>query len=872
VFNLAMLIAINGEDKSEMVDRIPKKEPLEIEIAALRAENKELHNRLQASAPYDDNAFINFWQLQLQGKPNSDLITQAFTAMCERLDCDLAHVHFYDDEKKSFSARIGYPAIRNSLQTINDYSVREYPWSISQLMKGKTVIHSDLNDMPAEAAQDQKVYRSLNLRANMNVPIIVNRRLYAVVSVGVYSLPRQWLDSDIQLLRRSAKLLYRVLSEDLTAYKKTRIAELLDSVVQLSEIGYWVWEQRNEFTTTGGDLSNIEEGNTPGLLNAFAALHPDDRASAEKQFAACRNRSINSEGRYRSRDVSGNWRWYRLKLKALASDENGRASRVVGVFSDITSFIEQQQLLEDARDKADQANSAKSNFLARMSHEIRTPMNAIIGMSYLMSDTGLTQRQHEYLDSISVSANDLLKIINDILDFSKIEEGRIEVDIHEFDLDTILDQIACMFDVHNADNNLEVIFDAEKNVPNRLLGDGERVKQVLINLMTNAVKFTEAGNVILQVKLQQARDEEVILDFSVSDSGIGLTDEQQSALFQPFVQGDESTTRRYGGTGLGLSISKGLVEMMGGRISVSSEYGEGTVFSFHLPFSLGAKERNLSAITATDLQKMHALVVDDNKEARDAMSRSVSSLGLLTDSTDSGSSAIDMVLNTPQNSKQKYDVIFMDYRMPEMDGITAAGLIKSKVGENSVPLVIMVTASDYSVLKNDTLKSVDAFLNKPVSRSRIFDTLVGLYAKEISVSDEKIAVTADDRILNGIKVLLVEDNVVNQKVAVGMLGRKGLSVDVVFNGAEALEMLNKKASGDYDLILMDMEMPVMDGVTATKEIRCLPEWQGIPILAMTANAIKGDRERCLEAGMNGYISKPISPRVLFDELVAALKN
>lgn len=872
--NLAMLIATNGEEQSEMVDRVAKKEPLEIEVVTLRAENKELQNRLQASAPDDDDTFINFWRLQLQGKPNSDLITEAFTAVCERLDCDMAHVHFYNDQKKYFSARIGYPPISNSLQTINGYSAREYPWSIGQLMEGKTVSHSDINDMPAAAAQDQKVYRRLNLRANVNVPIIVNGRLYAVVSVGVYSVPRLWRDSEIQLLRRSAKLLYRVLSEDSTAYRKTRIAELLDSVVQLSEIGYWVWERSDEFTDTGGDLSNIDKSDRGALTitNALKALHPDDRGRAEKRFIACRDCSVDSEGRYRSRDVNGNWRWYRLKFKALASDERGRASHIVGVFSDITSFIEQQQLVEDARDKADHANSAKSNFLARMSHEIRTPMNAIIGMSYLLSDTELSQRQQEYLENISVSANDLLKIINDILDFSKIEEGRIEVDIHEFDLDKILDQTASVFDIQNTDNSLEVIFDIEKNVPNRLLGDGERVKQVLINLMTNAVKFTEAGNVMLQVKLLQARDQDVVLKFSVSDSGIGLTEGQQSALFQPFMQGDESTTRKYGGTGLGLSISKGLVEMMGGEISVSSEYGAGTVFSFHLPFSLGAPEDISSGMTAIDFQKMRALVVDDNDEARAAISRSVSSLGLLTDSTDSGSSAISMVTDAPKNTAQKYDLVFMDYRMPEMDGITAARLIKTKIGENSVPFIIMVTASDYSVLEHDGLTSVDAFLNKPVSRSRIFDTLVSLYAKESNVSAEKIVVNPDDKLLNGIKVLLVEDNLVNQKVAIGMLGRKGLLVDVAFNGAEALEILNKKVRDDYDLILMDMEMPVMDGVTATKKIRHLPEWRGIPILAMTANAVKGDRERCLDAGMNGYISKPISPRVLFDELVAALKD
>jgi len=855
-----------------MVDSIATQEQLQTELEALRAENKSLQSRLVASAPLDNEAFLSFWQQQLQGHPSSELITQAFTALGERLDVDVAHVHFYSEEREHFSARIGYPPVSNNLQVRNDYSDHEYPWSIAELLAGRAVINNDINDMPAAAARDKKVYGSLNIRANMSVPVRVNNRLYAIVSVAMYSSQRQWSEDDYQLLRRSSKLLYRVLSEDATVYKKTRLAELLDSVVQLSEVGYWVWERHRDFTETGGDLSNVDEANTRGIMNSLKLLHPDDQPIAEKQFSECRIKSINSEKQYRSRDENGKWRWYSLKLKALASNERGEASRIIGVFSDISPFIEQQQLLEDARDKADQANRAKSEFLARMSHEIRTPMNAIIGMSFLLSDTTLNSRQTEYLDSISVSANDLLGIINDILDFSKIEEGRVEVDNHDFDLDKLFDQIANIFDVNNVDNNLEIIFDVDKNVPQNLLGDGERLKQVLINLMTNAVKFTDVGNVILQVKVEKASEQEVVINFRVSDSGIGLTEEQLGGLFQPFMQADESTTRKYGGTGLGLSISKGLVEMMGGEITVTSEYGKGTVFSFYLPFFIGSHSIQTKKLTAADFQKMHALVVDDNDQAREVISRSVSSLGLLTDSTDSGFSAVNMVLDTPENSEQRYDVVFMDYRMPKMDGIAAAKLIKRKGGGESVPMVIMVTASDYNILDNDTSKSVDAFLNKPVSRSRIFDTLVGLYAKDGSDTEEVIPVTLDDNALKDTKVLLVEDNVVNQKVAVGILGNKGLSVDIAANGIEALATLTGKSRSDYDLILMDMEMPLMDGITATKEIRDLPEWEDIPILAMTANAIKGDRERCLDAGMNGYISKPISPRLLFGALIEAMNK
>jgi len=854
-----------------MVDSIAIQEQLQNELETLRAENKILQDRLLASAPVDDEAFLRFWQLQLQGHPSSDLITQAFTALCERLECDVAHIHFYSEKRQSFSARIGYPPIRNDLQVRNDYSEYEYPWSIAELLAGRPVINVDINNLPAAASKDKKAYSGLNIRASMSLPIRVNSRLYAIVSAAMYSTPRQWSDSDYHLLRRSSKLLYRVLSADATAYKKTRVAELLDSVVQLSKVGYWVWGRQREYTYVGGALENADAENAGGVDSSLKLLHPDDQPAAEQQFADCRDHSIDSETQVRSRNDNGEWQWYSLKLKALASNKRGEATRIIGVFSDITHFMEQQQLLVDAKDKADQANRAKSEFLARMSHEIRTPMNAVIGMSYLLADTTLTPRQHEYLDSISMSASDLLRIINDILDFSKIEEGRVEIDNHNFDLDKLLDQIASMFDVHNTDSSLEIIFDIDKNVPQNLLGDGERLKQVLINLMSNAVKFTEEGNVVLQVKLEKQNEQDVTICFRVSDSGIGLKEEQLTGLFRPFMQADESTTRKYGGTGLGLSISKGLVEMMGGKISVTSEYGKGTAFSFHLPFSVGSVSVHSKMITASDFQKMRALVVDDNEQAREVISRFVSSLGLLTDSTGSGDSAVKMVLDTLHNSARRYDVVFMDYRMPEMDGIAAAKLIKKNGGGDSVPMVIMVTASDYNILEKDTSNSVDGFLNKPVNRSRIFDALIDLYANDGTNAKAVLPETIDGDILRGGNVLLVEDNVVNQQVAVGILGLKGLSVDIAGNGIEALAILNEKSRSDYDLILMDMEMPLMDGVTATKEIRGLPDWKGIPILAMTANAIKGDRERCIEAGMNGYISKPISPRLLFDELVTALK-
>ena len=639
----------------------------------------------------------------------------------------------------------------------------------------------------------------------------------------------------------------------LKAFDEERSNELLEAVIDVSKTGYWVWEplrgliQQKKCYGFHGDL--------------IQCLHPDDQALGARVFEQARNGIKPEQVRLRAKDEHGDWRWLRAQLTPTALDSTGKAERVMCTFFDITELMA-------VAEKAQAADKAKSEFLARMSHEIRTPMNAVIGMGHLLDGTELTPRQQEYVDTIADSASDLLRIINDILDFSKIEAGKLDIEEHDFNLDRVVDRVAAVVGNQFNSKQLEVVYDIASEVPRFLKGDGERLKQILVNLLSNAIKFTDSGNVTLRIKRRSNDKQAVTLYFEVMDSGIGMDDRQLQRLFRPFTQADGSVTRRYGGSGLGLSICKRLVELMGGKIEVQSEVGQGSRFSFSLPFEFSAMDRPYSEISADDLARMRALVVDDNDQAREVITDTVSSLGLQTQAAVSGKQAVKMVAESRNDPDNAIDVIFMDYRMPGLNGIEAAQLIKNSRGTQCAPTVIMVSAYDYADLGGQKDEVVDAFLSKPVSQSRVFDTLAELFGRGEVHTERLLAGSALDLTpLAGMQVLLVEDNIVNQKVATAILVKQGIEVEVAENGQRALDCLHEDGSR-YDVVLMDMEMPEMDGLTATRHIRQQSRWDGIPVVAMTAHAIVGDRDRCLAAGMNGYISKPIAPKLLYQTLLA----
>ena len=641
--------------------------------------------------------------------------------------------------------------------------------------------------------------------------------------------------------------------------------------------GIWDWNvQSNEvfFSKRWKEMLGFAEHELENSFSVWEQLvHPDDKDQAllaiQDHFAH-RTPLYRVEMRMRCKD--GSYKWILARAQALWN-EAGAAARLVGSHTDIHSDKQLQRELEQAKEAAEAASRSKSEFLATMSHEIRTPMNGVIGMTGLLLDTTLSTEQQEYAETVRNSADALLTIINDILDFSKIEAGKMEIEPVPFDLRSAIEEMIDLLAPKAREQQIELILDFPATTPTQVIGDPGRIRQILTNLTGNAIKFTHEGYVSITVESQAEVDKCVPFRFIVKDTGIGIPEEKQHALFEKFTQADASTTREYGGTGLGLAICQQLVELMGGSIGVQSVFGSGSTFWFTL--SLPMNDQIVAeTFPVADLKDVRALIVDDNVVNRRVLHAQLTNWEMRPTNVASAEEALD-VLRNAASSNAPYQVALLDHHMPGMDGETLGRRIQADPLLQPTRLVMLTSLAERSEGIRSEPAPFSAFLTKPARQAHLYNALVAAlggpapaatsgHRDDLPAAPPPSATSDTAAQSYRVRILLAEDNIINQKVAARMIEKMGYRADVAANGHEAVDMLERMP---YDLVLMDCQMPEMDGYEATAEIRRRQSGdRRIPIIAMTANAMQGDREKCLSAGMDDYVSKPIKPDLLKEAL------
>ncbi|GAA0841259.1 hypothetical protein GCM10009113_07430 [Marinobacter szutsaonensis] len=651
----------------------------------------------------------------------------------------------------------------------------------------------------------------------------------------------------------------------------------LKAAAEAAELGLWEFSIEEQSLLTNRIAASIlgyapEDILTPagnwysvngGMEGWFELVHVDDRA----RFQEAWERHLKGETdtirvEFRSRCKDGRWKWTLSIGQVIEWDANKRAKVIAGINIDVEKQKELEQELRAAKEAAEDAARAKSDFLANMSHEIRTPMNAIMGMTHLALQTDLSERQRNYIEKVGRSADALLGIINDILDFSKIEAGKLEIESVDYRLDDVLDNVATITGFGAEQKGLDLLFDVPADLPDTLVGDPLRLGQILINLCNNAVKFTDRGEVIIGAEVEKSGSDQCRLHFWVSDTGIGLTQEQQKKLFRSFTQGDSSTTRRFGGTGLGLAICRNLTEMMGGDIWVESEPGVGSTFHFTVIQQLDPAGDRSQSKRVTQSGRFRVLLIASRPAVRDVFEHKLTSMGMEVVNVPDKAGALAKL----EATEEDFQLVFSDWNLPDADGAELLdALCVSPVPQPHPPLILTTASLNHELAREAIANKPGVFLmTKPVTPSDLFDVIATALGRDVVSRTDGAGPRAtfqhDVTRLSGARILLVEDNEINQELAAELLSSNGMSVSVASNGIEALEKLETET---FDGVLMDCQMPEMDGYTATRRIREQERYRDLPVLALTANAMANEREKVLAAGMNDHITKPINVEHLF---------
>ncbi len=652
--------------------------------------------------------------------------------------------------------------------------------------------------------------------------------------------------------------------------KLLSLTERLSLATDVAALGVWEWDVAKNAMTWDATMAQIygfSLATTDPYKQWSSSVYPDDLAAAEGALKKVMEDKGRASVEFRIIRPDGAMR-HLAAAEGVVLDEKGSVSRIIGINIDITDRKQFQADLQRAKEDAEAANRAKSEFLANMSHEIRTPMNGILGMTELVLDSELNEEQREYLATVKTSADSLLTVINDILDFSKIEAGKIDIESLDFNLHDTLETTLKTLALRAHEKGLELVCEIAPEVPEAVRGDASRLRQVIVNLLGNAIKFTQEGEVALNVQLESKEMNDCIVHFTVSDTGIGIAREKLGMIFDPFSQADSSTTRHYGGTGLGLTISTRLIEKMGGIVWVESEIGRGT--QFHFTIRLGAAEGQgivIGTIAPPEtLRGVKVLIVDDNRTNRRILEGMLKHWDMKSTSVAGGEEALKQ-LSAAWGAKEPFGLILMDMHMPEMDGFGLVERIRQRPELSTATIMMLTSAGHRGDGERCKKLGVSAYLLKPIRQSELREAI----ARVLGAREQTGAIPLVTRYSladahepgASLQVLVAEDNAVNQLLVRRMLEKRGHRVTVVNNGREALAATEE---GNYDLVLMDVQMPEMDGIEATLAIRekekRRDDGSHQAIVAVTAHAMKGDEERCKAAGMDDYLTKPIRPQEL----------